>query len=188
MKSTFFAIAFSVAGLAATAQTLDRFVVGSAGRERGTTATASVEYTVGDIAISTMTATSPGFPSATYMLTQGFHQGITTRAISRMATGDFQEIDDKALESQNQADALAGFQMKVYPNPTAGAVNIELTGTLKGTTRFVLTGINGQEIRSGELSDLNLMLDIANEKPGVYLLKVVNKESKLDRMFRVVKQ
>jgi hypothetical protein len=187
MKKIALSLAISVLSLGAFAQQVNRFVLGSAGKEMGTSAL-SMECTFGELAVSSFTATSTGLPQVTYQLTQGFHQGISTRQLARMATGEWVEMDDKNLEQQSQADLLAGFTMNLYPNPTIGTVHLDFSGKLEGNTHFSLTDGKGQQVLSGEISDMRAQLDLSQTEPGVYILQIMNPTSNMHRTFKIVKQ
>ena len=65
-------------------------------------------------------------------------------------------------------------EIKVYPNPTTGMVNIEFTGTGR-KTEVLVTNLVGAEIFRKEITDAaNYQIDLSNQGSGVYLLKISN--------------
>ncbi len=69
-------------------------------------------------------------------------------------------------------DLLADEFVKVYPNPTRGEFNIELGswGTIESVRIFTATGQLVQQYHDLGGSSL---IDISNQRPGVYLMEVV---------------
>jgi hypothetical protein len=61
----------------------------------------------------------------------------------------------------------------IYPNPSNGKIFISMNGFI-GETKFIVSNSNGQVILKKEIFSLYnpLMLDLANQPKGVYLLKV----------------
>lgn len=71
----------------------------------------------------------------------------------------------------------------VYPNPSGDWLNIELQGLEGEDLQVQLLDINGRAVRSIELNqkpkDWTLQWNIEEEKPGIYLLRVVSKNKQL---------
>ena len=64
---------------------------------------------------------------------------------------------------------------KIYPNPTTGIVNIELTNGTSHKTEVLVTSLVGAEIYRKEIADAsNFQIDLSNQISGVYLLKISN--------------
>ncbi len=60
-------------------------------------------------------------------------------------------------------------QVMVYPNPSQGVFQIELTDGLNGILNVSVSNLMGQEITRAAGSN-SLRLDLSNQTPGVYLL------------------
>lgn len=64
---------------------------------------------------------------------------------------------------------------KIYPNPTTGIVNIEFTGGAGRKTEVLVMNLVGAEIFRKEIVDAaKFQIDLSNQIPGVYLLKISN--------------
>ena len=84
---------------------------------------------------------------------------------------DDQNIQDKAF--------------RIYPNPTAGNINIAITGSL-GDGSISIYDINGRKVYSAtkELSGI-LTLNPGQLAKGIYLIKVENKNSSVTRKLMI---
>lgn len=169
------------------AQSLDRHVLGSAGATLNFSSKASMDFTIGEFAVGTFTATSSGLPQTTYMLSQGFHQGLSVRSIFRTATGTYQDMEDEAIKNQEMADLKAGFNFKIYPNPTEDIVNLEMEGNVPGNTTYQLINMKGQVLDAGNINNFNSKLDLSKSETGIYILILRNAESKIDKSYRIIK-
>lgn len=63
--------------------------------------------------------------------------------------------------------------MKVYPNPTAGSVNLDLEGLNTSGMQIDVYASNGQKIDGQvQINGSQVQLDLSQAAPGVYLVKV----------------
>ena len=67
----------------------------------------------------------------------------------------------------NSADKL----LKIYPNPTAGLLNLDWLG---GTTTYYITNMSGQILQSGSLENGNNTVDLNKYSNGLYLFRINN--------------
>ena len=64
---------------------------------------------------------------------------------------------------------------KVYPNPTTGIVNLELTGRTDHKTEVSVSSLVGSEIFRKEINDATkFQIDLSNQVNGIYMLKVLS--------------
>lgn len=71
--------------------------------------------------------------------------------------------------------------VSIYPNPTKGVVNITLPQFLEQNAKLTLFDIQGRNILSKNVSQTEEVLNIENLQSGVYLLNIVNGNSKLTK-------
>ena len=63
--------------------------------------------------------------------------------------------------------------LKVYPNPTTGIVNLEISVGMNWEGEVVVTNLVGAEVFRKEIKDgSNLQIDLSNHVNGIYILKV----------------
>lgn len=167
-----------MATFCATAQSLDRSVLASAGKEM-TTANASMEFTLGEMSSSQLSGT--GVLSIVIILNQGFNQGYSIGRVARTATGELEELKEEAL-------AQEAVNFRIFPNPTTEMLNLEPNGDLDGTYSYKLMTLNGQEVYSGTVSHSENHLDMTTKPAGVYLLQISNDSGKKDQLYRIIKQ
>jgi hypothetical protein len=65
--------------------------------------------------------------------------------------------------------------IKIYPNPSTGIFNINLTG-ISNPIEIIVTNSQGQLIYSGQMSG-SQQLDLSNQPNGVYFIRLVNEKS-----------
>ena len=61
--------------------------------------------------------------------------------------------------------------IKLYPNPTTGVVNLELTGS-KGDATIMVSDVSGKVIVTKTTSEKSLDIDLSNVPAGIYLVRV----------------
>lgn len=106
---------------------------------------------------------------------------ITSRsAFKPNPVGNFEELVGKNHRIVDQ-DFVAGIDLKVYPNPTAGDLLVELPADGNLEIRNLL----GQLIYSAQLTSGKHQLTIADAKAGIYMLNY--KSGTNDRTMKIVK-
>ena len=85
------------------------------------------------------------------------------------------------IEVEKENDS---FKLKIFPNPTSGLFNINITGI---ETKFQVEIFNmvGSSILKREYSEKTVSINISNYPAGVYLLKVtINGVSKHEKIVK----
>ena len=90
-------------------------------------------------------------------------------------------------DNQSFSDMLHDHSIKIYPNPTKGALRICISG-LKGTDKCSLEVYTtlGVQILVKKVDTDNFDIDISNQPNGVYLLRITINETATTR--KIVKQ
>jgi hypothetical protein len=73
---------------------------------------------------------------------------------------------------------------ELYPNPTRNTVQITWTAT--GSSKVILTDLNGKVLSSQVVNETQTTLDLSNYTPGVYLITVQMGEQVVTE--RIIKQ
>lgn len=120
-----------------------------------------LDYTVGEVVIETVYGDS-------LTLTQGFHQ--------------------PNLMLISGIDELPELTVKVYPNPTAGQLQIQ-TSSETLSLRWQLTNTNGQVLIQSKTATTSPSetLDLANFPAGTYWLSFRNLENRILKSFQIIK-
>ncbi|MFQ5447901.1 MAG: T9SS type A sorting domain-containing protein [Saprospiraceae bacterium] len=137
-------IAFSTLGGLARAQSLQNKVV-AAGGESFTSATASLDWTLGETVVQTW--------ANGVMLAQGFHQ------VFELATPVFERPS-------------SNFEIKVYPNPATDWLALETDAGQPLTA--TLYDLYGRTLLTREFGPQTEKLDLSALPPGTYLLGVAD--------------
>lgn len=90
--------------------------------------------------------------------------------------------------SKTDSLAIAKHKVKVYPNPTTGALNVQIEGLIeKDQAYYQLVNAQGQNIwGQTKIIETMTLLDLGNAANGVYLLQTqINGETKI---WRIVKE
>ena len=129
----------------------------------GETQTASgfeVSWTVGSLAIETLT-------SGSYTLTQGFHQ--TRLSVTRITESPLPDID-----------------LKVFPNPAQDFIIIQFE-ELNETPSYALYNVTGKLMESKIITSTTTQLEMQNYATGQYILKLTSESGKPLHSFKIVK-
>ena len=142
-----------LAGQLAMAQSIQPDVIASAG-EHFVGANAQLSFTVGEVVIETVTATNS-------MITQGFHQP---------------DLSTVPTVEDNLPDFLS---VKVYPNPAAEQVFIELTNNSMDMA-IDLFDMTGKLITTKQIPAFTnrVILDVHNYANASYLLNLHSEDNK----------
>ena len=122
---------------------------------------AQLSWTIGEPVTETFAANA-------IQLTQGFHQtNLTIVAVT---------------------DPVAGFQVRVYPNPTADRVNIESLG-YTSVFSMALSDALGRTLLFQSATQSGLRsLDLSGYAAGVYYLRLRVEDPKTVQTFKIIKQ
>jgi len=122
-------------------QTIDLSVVSSAGDHK-VTEIISISWTLGEIAVNTMT-------SEGMLLSQGFHQGN--------------------LFFNSVVGVHSDLQLRTYPNPVIDKLIIESTDQ---NHLYEIIDIHGKTLKKGFITSNTFELDFTTFPSGIYILKV----------------
>jgi hypothetical protein len=100
--------------------------------------------------------------------------------------GDGGVINEVSLSICNIAQSLstpsnALAEIKVYPNPAKGVVNIDLAADTFGESTFVMYDVQGRQVISKKSSNAIEVLNIENLSEGIYMLTIENDLGKTTR-------
>jgi hypothetical protein len=94
-----------------------------------------------------------------------------------------EEQDATPLVEQLAAD----LSVKIYPNPTEGFLQMELSGIETGeTVQLVLFGLNGQVLLQIDTTSMLIPVDLSEHSTGVYVLRLTVRGRSTD--YKIVKQ
>ena len=144
-------------------QTTQNEVISSVG-ESSTTSNTSVSWTIGEPIIETGSNT-------TNILTQGFHQSYFI------------------VTSIEENLSIIDFKLVLYPNPTAGMIQLYYSLGDEEELEYRFISINGKELDSGNLlRETELQLDLREYESALYFLNVYSKENQqLIKSYKVQK-
>jgi beta-glucanase (GH16 family) len=87
---------------------------------------------------------------------------------------DFVRVYQEGQKTANK-ESIGSLDFSIYPNPSHSAFHIQLPKH-SGTSEYELVNANGQILLKGSIQEGNNALDVADMKPGVYLLRVNNEQ------------
>lgn len=98
---------------------------------------------------------------------------------------------DPATQATQNADINSDEDVFiVYPNPSAGDVQVVMTASQKGKVRFTLTGATGQQAfateRMVEAGKQTIPLNMGPVAPGMYILRAVNANGGLEGQMKLL--
>tara|TARA_R110002020_G_scaffold475970_1_gene715105 strand:- start:17789 stop:20461 length:2673 start_codon:yes stop_codon:yes gene_type:complete len=120
-------------------------------------------------------------------------RGLGLSAKQGEVTNRFDQLEAFDVPPEYEGDCLLGVDdqniqdkaFRIYPNPTAGNINIAITGSL-GDGSISIYDINGRKVYSAtkELNGI-LTLNPGQLAKGIYLIKVENKNSSVTRKLMI---
>jgi hypothetical protein len=158
MRSSFLVISFVIAASAVSAQSLTPEVIATAGNSYST-ATAKIEFTIGEVATSSLTAGSN-------TLTQGFHQPEI----------HFSSLDDYSDD----------FAFTLYPNPTEQFVTV--ASTKREDMQIHVYDANGKAMMVSSIFQEQITVDLHILAAGTYILVVTTKAGQPLHSYSVIKK
>ncbi len=81
----------------------------------------------------------------------------------------------KLIPSTLSNDSFSTNQLKVFPNPTTGILNINLTD-VSGETNFKLMDMSGRIILNKNTTESNNIFNLSSFQNGIYILNIKNAE------------
>jgi PKD repeat protein len=77
--------------------------------------------------------------------------------------------------------------VSIYPNPSAGAVTLDLGTQLVGETTWSLYDLKGVNIANGNASDIQTTIDVSALSNGIYLLTIENGAAVSNQKLQILK-
>lgn len=96
------------------------------------------------------------------------------------------ESDSLKQQEIKELDYLAEENIKVYPNPTYGKINIEFSVTPETPAFLTLSDQSGRFVESYEIQNASSQIDLSTYGRGVYFLRIAVKGEKL--LYKIIKQ
>jgi hypothetical protein len=119
---------------------------------------------------------SPGYYTVTLSVTNGCGTRTRTRAINTIMIG----IED-----------AASTQFSVFPNPTAGMLNITNASDISGSIGIEITSVSGQRVmqmsQNGVFANGKITIDATALGQGMYYLTVQTSEGRSVMRFNVIR-
>lgn len=102
------------------------------------------------------------------ILTQGFHQGklIVTSVVEK---------------------EILSFEIIAYPNPAKDILNLRFDPETSASLRYAVYSMQGQFLSEGRLGSSTAEISFLNQKPGLYLVKILMDETEV-RIFKVLRK
>jgi hypothetical protein len=76
-------------------------------------------------------------------------------------------------------------KVKIYPNPTNGNINIDLSNNIVEKIEYNIVNIHGQVVKQGKVLNTRFEVDLSNEAKGVYFLEL--KSNSRNDTHRIIK-
>lgn len=119
---------------------------------------------------------TPGYYTVTLSVTNGCGTRTRTRAINTIMIG----IED-----------AASTQFSVFPNPTAGVLNITTASDISGSIRIEITSVSGQRVmqmsQNGVLANGKITIDASALNQGMYYITIQTTEGRSVMRFNVIR-
>lgn len=142
------------------AQSLEQFVIGASGTDFSNS-NAQLSWTIGETIISTLS-------TGNQQLTQGFHQTLL-----------------QVSSVDNTEDT--GFSAEVFPNPSQEIIVIQIDSELD-QLQYSIFDVLGRLLHHEDiLNNRYTTVNLSNLSAGNYLLKIISKDTKIFRTFKIQK-
>lgn len=78
---------------------------------------------------------------------------------------------------------VTDFDVMVFPNPSAGNIQVRLTGTANGEFEYQIMDVTGKIVLDGSKFERHFDMDLTNLESGIYYLRIVNNgNTKLNKL------
>ena len=109
----------------------------------------------------------------------GLAQDFSNGSISYVVSGAGEEVSYKVSVTAESdvvlgPDDLLDMDLKAYPNPTSGKINLNVTNAKAKQLHLSLSDLSGRVLRTKVLDSEETVLDISNLNTGIYLLSVTS--------------
>jgi hypothetical protein len=106
----------------------------------------------------------------------GSYSYVVIKEGYELVTGTAEVIDDDlTIELDLLIDNIGQYEMpgiSIYPNPTEGLLNINVSNDFPGTADFILFDLTGKVIAGWNLSNGNNQVDLSGYQKGVYIIQI----------------
>lgn len=108
--------------------------------------------------------------------------------IDNLGFDGYRQSGEDIIVNQPDEQISTVSQILVYPNPTAGALHVNIGPALKDHVELELFDISGRSrfYRVLPPENENLAIDLSELKNGLYLLRITSHSQKMSKVFRVV--
>lgn len=83
-------------------------------------------------------------------------------------TKEFSQTKQEIFE-----DKIGDYNIRIFPNPTKGFVNIEIPDIAQQSAHIRIFGTQGNQIQSVKVKGNYTRIDLSTQPPGVYFLKII---------------
>jgi hypothetical protein len=98
---------------------------------------------------------------------------VTIDKIVKADTADSLHQDNISKNRVNGADNKQGQRISLYPNPTQGLLDLQITGMKDGeTAEYIFVSLTGQELLRKKTGSPQTRIDISSFAPGSYVVNV----------------
>jgi hypothetical protein len=112
---------------------------------------------------------------------------VTIEKIIKADTADSLHQDTLIKNRISGAENKEGQMISLYPNPTQGLLDLQITGMKEGeTAEYVFVSLTGQELMRKKTGLATTKIDISSFAPGTYIVNVTL--GKRVERWKVVKQ
>ncbi|MFK7809864.1 MAG: LamG-like jellyroll fold domain-containing protein [Saprospiraceae bacterium] len=114
---------------------------------------------------------------------------IYSRVLSASEIEGLYNSESSPTTSTNNPEDIGKVISKIYPNPISGKLNVEINNNIDSEIYFSVRDVLGVEIKSGKLEYRNkvLTMDFSNEPNGIYHISFFDKENRLIKTSKFVK-
>jgi predicted secreted protein len=121
----------------------------------------------------------------TYSVGQVFIQSVSVPGVARMSEGVQQPLEVLTIGMEDVSQILEG--IKLFPNPTAGELHLQIRDFVPGAFSYRLLNNLGQCIQEGEVQSSSSLLSLESVSAGSYRIEVRNTGGNR-RVFQVIKR
>ncbi|MDX2174340.1 MAG: FG-GAP-like repeat-containing protein [Bacteroidota bacterium] len=115
-----------------------------------------------------------GSLTTTYLVTGTSPDGCAVNASITQSVSACLGVDELKIKD---------YELKIYPNPTNGILNLEV----ENGSRIKLINVLGELVKEEELKPIKQSIDISNLKNGIYFLQIYDKESLIGKT-KIIKE
>lgn len=174
MKHILLAALFVVSGMALSAQPGAEWSAMAAQGGTDRNQNIQLEWTLGEMATATGV-------SDRGMLTEGFHQPVLQ--VVKILTAASADVPSDSMVG------LAAGAIDIYPNPTAGRLQISITDGSASLIRIALMDNTGRFLTEQRVQTPGaLEMDLRPYPPGTYLLRIQSAAGTCNQVYQVIKQ